>query len=325
MGKVNVRRPFQGRRDYEPAEIRGGMQVSALDRRSFMKTATLAAAGWQARAQVPVSPKPLRLGVIAEGKDPDAAIRRVKDLGFSNCQVYLGKSGAGAAHDLRDALDKYQIEGTSLIVTGPGPEVYDFLKGPATIGLVPREYRTARIARMKEASDFAKVAGIPGIQGHCGFIPENPADPLFGEVVAALREVASHCRTNGQTFRCETGQETPVALVRSIKAVGLDNVGVNFDCANLILYGKANPVDALDMLGPFVLGVHAKDGLYPTDPNRIGQEVAIGKGKVDFPRLIARLKEVGYHGPITIEREISGPKQAEDIHESKMFLERLIG
>lgn len=297
----------------------------ALDRRSFLKAAALTAAGWQARAQVPVSPKPLRLGVIAEGKDPDASIRRVKDLGFSNCQVYLGKTGAGAAHDLRAALDKYQIEATALIATLPGPQVYDFLKGPSTIGLVPREYRTARIARMKESSDFAKAAGIPGIQGHCGFIPENPNDPLFGEVVEALREVASYCRTNGQTFRCETGQETPVALVRTIRAVGLDNVGVNFDCANLILYGKANPVDALDLLGPFVLGVHAKDGLYPTDPNRIGEEVPIGQGKVNFPRLIPRLKEVGYRGPITIEREISGPKQAEDIRASKEFLEGLIG
>src|ERR1039458_674980 len=152
-----------------------------------MKTATLAAAGWQARAQVPVSPKPLRLGVIAEGKDPDAAIRRVKDLGFSNCQVYLGKGGAGGAQDRRPSQEKYQLGGPSRIPPGPGPEVYDFPKGPATIGLVPREYRTARIARMKEASDFAKAAGIPGIQGHCGSTSQNPAHPLFGEVVAALR------------------------------------------------------------------------------------------------------------------------------------------
>jgi sugar phosphate isomerase/epimerase len=107
--------------------------------------------------------------------------------------------------------------------------------------------------------------------------------------------------------------------------VGLDNLGVNFDCANLILYGKANPVDALDLLGPYVLGVHAKDGLYPTDPNRLGEEVPIGKGRVDFPRFIQRLKDAGYRGPITIEREISGPAQADDIRASKTYLEKLIG
>jgi len=100
---------------------------------------------------------------------------------------------------------------------------------------------------------------------------------------------------------------------------------VNLDPANLLMYGKANPVDALDLLGPFVLGVHAKDGLYPTEPDKLGREVAIGQGKVDFPRFIAKLKAVGYKGPITIEREISGPKQTEDILASKKFLEGLVG
>jgi sugar phosphate isomerase/epimerase len=297
--------------------------MDMFDRRTFVQMAAGAVAGLNARAGEPA--KPMRIGVVTGGDDSDAAVRRVRELGFSNCQVFLGLLDAAAAARLRTALDKYQIEATSLIVTGPGPEVYDFLQGPATIGLVPAKYRPARVARMKQGSDFAKLVGILGVQGHCGFFPENPADPQFGETVEALRTVVAHCRENGQTFRCETGQETPVTLLRAIKAVGLDNLGVNFDCANLILYGKANPVDALDLLGPYVLGVHAKDGLYPTDPNRLGEEVPIGKGRVDFPRFIQRLKEVGYRGPITIEREISGPAQAEDIRASKAYLEKLIG
>src|SRR5439155_17279858 len=86
-------------------------------------------------------------------------------------------------------------------------------------------------------------------------------------------------KQNGQTFRCETGQETPITLVRAIKDIGLDNVGVNFDVANLILYGKANPLDAVELLGPYIMGMHAKDGLYPTDPKQLGREVPIGQGK----------------------------------------------
>jgi sugar phosphate isomerase/epimerase len=297
--------------------------MDMFDRRTFVQLAAGAMAGLNAIAAPPA--KPMRLGVVTGGDDSDAAIGRVRDLGFSNCQVFLGSPDAAAAARLRAALDKYAIEATSLIITGPGPEVYDFLHGPATIGLVPAQYRPERVARMKQGSQFAKLVGIPAIQGHCGFFPEYPGDPLFGEAVEALRTVVEHCRENGQTFRCETGQETPVTLLRAIKAVGLDNLGVNFDCANLILYGKANPVDALDLLGPYVMGVHAKDGLYPTDPNRLGQEVPIGKGRVDFPRFIHRLKEVGYRGPITIEREISGPAQAADIRESKAYLEKLIG
>jgi sugar phosphate isomerase/epimerase len=137
--------------------------------------------------------------------------------------------------------------------------------------------------------------------------------------------VVSHCQANGQLFLYETGQETPVTLLRAIQDVGLDNQGVNLDTANLILYGKGNPVDALDVIGNHVRGIHAKDGFYPTDPRHLGKEVPIGQGKADFPRVIKRLKELGYRGPITIEREISGPQQIEDIRKAKVYLEKLIG
>src|SRR5207245_2934795 len=179
-----------------------------------------------------------------------------------------------------------------------------FYDGPLTIGLVPRDTRAARIAHLKKTSDFAKQCGIPAVQTHCGFIPENPNDPLYKEVVTAMREVAEYCKRNGQNFRYETGQETPITLVRAIRDVGPDNQGVNFDLANLILYGKANPVDAIEILAPYVQGIHAKDGLWPTNPRELGKEVPIGKGKVDFPRIIARLKQLNYQGAVTIECEV---------------------
>jgi L-ribulose-5-phosphate 3-epimerase len=270
--------------------------------------------------------KPLRLGlIIGIGRDPDAAMAKVRDLGLPTCQVFLDVIEAALAGRLRQALDKYQIEATSLVVGGPGKEVWDFYQGPLTIGLVPRETREARIAHIQKASDFAKQCGIAAVQTHCGFIPENPNDAVYKETVAAMRDVAGYCKRNGQDFRYETGQETPVTLVRAIQDVGLDNQGVNFDLANLILYGKANPVDAIELLGSYVQGIHAKDGLWPTNPRELGQEVPIGKGKVDFPRIIARLKELNYRGAVTIEREISGPQQVEDVRASKTYLEKLIG
>jgi sugar phosphate isomerase/epimerase len=143
--------------------------------------------------------------------------------------------------------------------------------------------------------------------------------------VQAIREVASYARQNGQSFRYETGQETPITMLRAIEDVGLDNQGVNFDVANLIMYGKANPVDALDVLGKYVQGIHAKDGLWPVDPKRLGEEVPIGKGKVDFPRVIQKLRALNYQGAVTIEREISGSQQMEDIRREKAYLEKLIG
>src|SRR5437764_3492095 len=270
--------------------------------------------------------KPLRLGLsIGIGKDPDASMAKVRDLGLPTSQVFVDELEMELVGKLRQALEKHQIEATSLVVGGPGKEVWDFYQGPLTIGLVPRETRAARIAHIKKASDFAKQCGIQAVQTHCGFIPENPNDPVYKETIVAMKEVVGYCKNNGQNFRYETGQETPITLVRAIQDVGLDNQGVNFDLANLILYGKANPVDAIELLGPYVQGIHAKDGLFPTDPRNLGKEVPIGKGKVDFPRIIERLKQLNYQGAVTIEREISGPQQVADGQEAKAYLEKLIG
>ena len=113
-------------------------------------------------------------------------------------------------------------------------------------------------------------------------------------------------------------------MLRAIEDVGFDNQGVNLDTANLILYDKANPLDALDILGPYVKNTHAKDGLYPTSTRELGKEVPIPHGKVDFPKIIQRLKELNYQGPITIEREISGPQQIEDVKRERDYLAKLI-
>jgi len=271
--------------------------------------------------------KPLRLGLILGIEpDPDAAMAKLQNLGIATCQVYMEQSfDSSFASKLRQALDKANIEATALVVGGPGKEVWDFYNGPLTIGLVPRETRAARLAHLRAASDFAVRCNLPAVQTHCGFIPENPNDPLYKETISAMREIAEYCGRYHQNFRYETGQETPITLVRAIHDVGLDNQGVNFDLANLILYGKANPLDAIEILAPYIQGIHAKDGLWPTNPKELGEEVPIAKGKVDFPRIIHRLKEIHYGGAVTIEREISGPQQMEDVRAAKDYLQQLIG
>jgi L-ribulose-5-phosphate 3-epimerase len=299
--------------------------ITMYSRRSFVTLAGAAAAAIPLASQSPAAKPAMQIGLIVyAGKDPEAAIRKVHDLGIPTCQVGVDSFEPEMAERLQSALASHKIEATSLVAGGPGPEIYDFYNGPLTIGFVPRKYREARIAQIRKTSDFAKRIGVPAVQTHCGFIPENPNDPVYKEAVDALRSVAAYCKQNGQHFRCETGQETPVTLFRAIKDTGLDNIGVNFDAANLILYGKANPVDALDILGPLVEGVHAKDGLYPTNARELGREMPIGQGKVNFPAFIKRLKEVGYRGPLTIEREISGPAQIEDVRTAKIYLEKLI-
>ncbi len=252
--------------------------------------------------------------------DPDAAIRRVHDFGLPTCQAVISTPDDATLAKLRAALDRYQVEATSAVCTGPGREIYDFYRGPETIGVVPRATRAARIAKMKATADFAQKAGIAAIQAHCGFIPEDPNEPLYKEAVDAIREVALYCKSKGLNLRCETGQETPITLVRAIRDVGTGNVGVNFDAANLVMYGKANPMDAVRLLAPYVQGVHVKDGIYPTDPNKLGAEVPLREGVVEWPTIVKRLAEAGYTGALTIEREIAGERQAEDIRRSIAYL-----
>ena len=277
-------------------------------------------------AAMPGALAPMALGLIVRpGENPEEEIAKVRALGLTNCFLslddYIGKFTAEAAARFRAALEKYQLTPTCAEVVGPGRLVWDFLDGPATIGIVPRESRAARVDALKQTSDFAKRLGIPRVQTHCGFIPENPRDALYAEAVEAIREVAQHCGGNGQEFLMETGQETPTTMARAIRDVNMPNLGVGLDVANLILYGKANPVDAVDIIGPHVKSIHAKDGMWPTDPMKLGEEVLIGTGKVDFLKVFTKLHELGYTNPVTIEREISGAQQIEDVKKEKEYLE----
>jgi len=181
------------------------------------------------------------------------------------------------------------------------------------------------VEQLCSGADFAALLGITDVATHMGFIPENPNDPQFAPLCVAIRTVARHLKKNGQWLLFETGQETPVTMLRCFEKVGEDNLGVNLDTANLILYGKANPVDALDVFGKYVRNLHAKDGFYPTNGHDLGREVRIGDGKVDFRGVFTKLRELGYDSWVTIEREISGEQQIADIAYAKQYLENLIG
>jgi len=195
----------------------------------------------------------------------------------------------------------------------PGPAAWNFVEGPITLGLVPEQYREERIEVLKGWADFAAWIGAPAIITHCGFIPENMTDPEYPRVVEAIREVAAYCESKGIGFWFETGQETPIVLLRTIERVGTSNLGINLDPANLILYGKGNPIDALDTIGSYVKNIHVKDGLYPTDGDQLGEEVRAGTGKVNYPAFIRKLQEIGFTGEYIIEREIAGEEQRQDI------------
>jgi L-ribulose-5-phosphate 3-epimerase len=272
----------------------------------------------------------IKLGVMVPlSKDTDVyeEFKKIKAMGFETCQLVcwdMDLLNDENADKVNKAVKELNVEITAFWCGWRGPKIWNFYEGPVTLGLIPETYRYIRMEDLIKGSDFTRKINVEDLVTHAGFIPENPGDRDYKEVVEAVKYVAQHCRNNGQYFLFETGQETPVTLRRLIEDIGTGNLGINLDPANLILYGKANPVDALEVFGEYVRGVHAKDGDYPTNGRELGVERAIGQGKVDFAALVAKLKTLNYQGALTIEREISGEQQIKDIKNGKEYLENLI-
>ncbi len=271
----------------------------------------------------------MELGVIIGLSDrTEQKLAQLAKMGFHACQLSCWNPSfytQEKAEWVKSLLAKYDVHISTLWCGWTGPAVWNFYEGQTTLGLVPEQYRAQREQDLIRGSDFGALLGVSQIATHVGFLPEDPNSPTYAEVVQTLKRIAAHCKQNGQYFLFETGQETPTTLLRTIQDIGLDNLGVNLDPANLLLYGKANPVDALDTIGKYVRDIHAKDGCYPTDGRSLGKETVLGEGQVNFPALIARLKAMGYDGPITIEREIGGEQQITDILKAKRLLMDCIG
>ena len=270
-----------------------------------------------------------RIGAMV-GYDTDVDIlekfRKNQELGINSCQICIWNvdifKSDEHAEKIKAAIAETGINVSSLWAGWTGPCEWNFTAGPDTIGLVPVAYRFTRLGELKSASDFAEKIGVKQVVTHVGFIPENPSATEFNGTVAALRNLCGYMKKKGQHFLFETGQETPITLLRTIEAIGTGNLGVNLDTANPILYGKANPVDALDVFGKYVMDTHIKDGFYPTNGMYLGHEARAGDGKANIPEVVRKLiVEYGYEGPFTIEREISGEQQTADIIHAKKLLE----
>ncbi len=260
------------------------------------------------------------------GVDLKEKFLKCQELGINSCQVNIWNTAIFTSDEhaeiIKNAIAETGMTISSLWAGWSGPCEWNFTAGPDTIGLVPSAYRHIRLNEMKNASDFAQKIGVDKVVTHVGFIPENSSDPEFNGLVVALRHLCNYMKAKGQFFLFETGQETPTTLLRTIQAVGTGNLGINLDTANVILYGRGNPVDALDVFGKYVMDTHIKDGFFPTDGMYLGRECRAGDGKANIPTVVKKLiSEYGYEGPFTIEREISGDQQTADIIHAKKLIE----
>ena len=195
-----------------------------------------------------------------------------------------------------------------------------------TVGLVPPETRAERLVEMKAISEFARVLDCDVVALHLGFVPHDTQDPLYAQVVEVTRDLCDHCQGNGQSLHLETGQETADELLRFIGDVQRDNLFVNFDPANMIMYGSGEPIEALNKVASYVRSVHCKDATWAERPGEEwGAEVPLGEGQVDMEKYLRALAEMGYDGALTIEREIAEDpvRQQEEIGSAVQLLERI--
>ena len=271
--------------------------------------------------------QPMSVGImLGVGDDPDTSLEKVTSIGVDNVQMGCPPDQyftPDAQEKLKQAISTSGITITTVFCGFTGESYADIPTVKRTVGYVPADSRAERIEKTKRISDFAKNLGVDQIAAHAGFIPENHTDPLYSEMVNTIQEIADYVIENGQIFSLETGQETAPALLSFLKDVDRDNVKVNFDPANMILYGSGEPIEALELLKDFIVSVHCKDGKWPTEENQLGVETPLGGGDVGMDKFVNKLKEIGYQGPLTIEREISGGQQIRDLINTKELLEDL--
>lgn len=230
------------------------------------------------------------------------------ELGVPTIQLHAPAKETRTAENAEKFLSYLNELGITLTAVFGGFEGESYADIPTvveTVGIVPPALRAARVQEMKEIADFAHMLECDVVALHLGFIPHDKSDPLYGEVVEVTRDILDHCKNNNQNLHLETGQETATGLLEFISDVGRDNLFINFDPANMILYGTGEPIEALRQVGELVRSVHCKDATWADNPGvEWGAEVPLNDGAVGMEDYLRTLDTIGYTGPLTIEREI---------------------
>ncbi|NOZ21190.1 MAG: sugar phosphate isomerase/epimerase [Planctomycetes bacterium] len=265
------------------------------------------------------------LGIFTSvGAGLGAGIGAVKELGVPTVQLHAPPRDMATPEKAAEFKKQFDDAGIKVTVVFSGFEGESYADIPTvkkTVGLVPAETRATRLEIAKRNSDFARGLGCDALGMHVGFIPEGKSDPERAGVIEVACELCDHCAQNGQHLHLETGQETAEGLLEFIADVGKDNLAVNFDPANMILYGSGEPIEALRKVGKHVRSVHCKDAAGSDKPGETwGEEKPLGQGEVGMENFLSVLKEIGYDGALTIEREISGPEQKKDIADAIKLL-----
>ena len=268
------------------------------------------------------------IGVFTSiGAGLGTSLDAVKEMGVTTVQVHAPPPELLTEEHAQRVKEQFQDAGIeiTLVFCGFPGESYDTIPiVRETVGLVPPASRDERVELTRKIADFAAALGAPGIGVHIGFVSEDHASKEFAEAVGVAKGLCEYCSALEIGMNLETGQESAETLLRLLKEVNRPNLGVNFDPANMILYGSGEPLDALCKVGSYVRSSHCKDAIWSDRPGETwGVETPLGQGDVNIEEFLSILVDLGYTGPLTIEREISGHQQAKDIQMAVELLNSL--
>ena len=276
----------------------------------------------------------MKLGVISDcfKKSTEESIRAAAALGIDGIQIY-----AVTGEFSPEMLTEADIERYRALLRECNLEVSALCGDLGGHGFEKPEECPERIRRTKEIIDLATRFDTNVVTTHIGVIPEDKTSAKYGTMLAALRECGEYAATRGIILAIETGPEIAPTLADFVNAAG-DGVGVNLDPANFVMVTGQDPAEAVRLIGKKIVHTHVKDGrmLKKSDPVLIYKcfaeggiealnvadffiEVPVGEGDVNWDEYIGALREIGYDGYLTIERE-TGADPAADITKAARFI-----
>lgn len=242
---------------------------------------------------------------------------KVKAVGLTNVQ--LGLTAHRGDHGVWTGVQEILGEAGISIVSGMFSTIGEDYSTPATIkvtgGIVPDQYWEENWELARNAAETAEKMGLRYVMSHAGFLPHEPSDPNFEKLIGRIIAIADLFADHGLTLNLETGQETAetlLAFIGELRTRKAENVAVNFDPANMIMYDMDEPIEALRRLAPFVHGVHVKDAIRTNVKGQWGTEVIVGTGQVDWQAFVNILAGADFEGAYIFERE-AGNSRIDDI------------
>lgn len=257
----------------------------------------------------------MKIGICSwslQPSDLDDLIEKVAEVGVGAVQLALDPVREGwGVERVRDAFKEADIELLSGMMMMEG-EDYSTLEAIERTGGV-RPDDTWGINRENAATNaaIASELGIDLVTLHAGFIPHEVEDPERQTMLARLGELIGIFAACDVKLALETGQENAETLELALEALGDADLGVNFDPANMILYGMGDPVDALARLSHKVAQIHIKDARGTRVPGEWGEEMVVGSGEVDWPEFAAAYRRGGLDCDLVIEREAGEARVAD--------------